>query len=92
MHCAWGLPTGSVPKDHLGVKKFASGQASNMESHLKLHKVTRATSEKVAKGELSPAMVHERWGEEGQRRGVVAITKWLAKDKLAPNLVMGDGF
>ena len=48
-HCAWDLPTGSVPKDHLGVKKFASGQTSNMESHLKLHKVTRATREKVAK-------------------------------------------
>ncbi len=88
-HCAWDLPTGSVPKDHLGVKKFASGQTSNMESHLKFHKVTRATSEKVSKGELSPATAHERWSEEGQRRGVAAITKWLAKDKLAPNF--GDG-
>ena len=91
-HCAWDVRTDEATSGSLGVKKYLHGGTSNMESHLRLHNVTRLNSDKVKRGELTPLDVQERWSEEGQRRGALALTKWIAKDKLSPNIVMGAGF
>ncbi len=91
-HCAWGLTTDELTTGFLGVRKYTWGQTSNMESHLRVHNVTRANSEKIQKGEMAPTVANDRWPEEGQKRGAAALAKWIAKDRLAPNIVMGDGF
>ena len=93
-HCAWEVETSAVPHGHLGVKLY-SGQTTNIVSHLASHGLTQEKHDKIQRGEVDDVSVEvfqQRWSEQGQKRAAQVMATWVAKDRLPPNIVTGEGF
>ena len=94
-HCAWDIPTHCVPEDHAGVKKFAHGQTTNMNLHLKSrHSIDQDFDTTLQRGEAQvPAEAfQQQWSASGQKRAAGILAMWIARDRLPPNIVGGEGF
>jgi hypothetical protein len=64
-----------------------------METHLRSHGYSKSLDGKIHKGEaVVPASTFaHQWSQDGQKRATESIAKWVAKDRLAPNIVAGEG-